>query len=134
MYGLTQVLVFIESVIVKKRGGYMWIDDGINGISKVEIMYFWILKFFWIFEFLNFLWRQTPFRFESSRARDGGMWWIIFASKGGTIFSRQGTGNVFTMTHTATSSWPYMNFKFFVTSVPGGGGHRGGVYPYMEAP
>jgi hypothetical protein len=27
--GLTQVLVFIESVLVKKKGGggYMWIDD-----------------------------------------------------------------------------------------------------------
>jgi hypothetical protein len=44
-------------------------------------------------------------------------------TKGGTIFGRRGAGNSFTMSHTATrgSSWPYMDFKFFVTSVLGGG-------------
>jgi hypothetical protein len=38
-----------------------------------------------------------------------------------TIFGRRGAGNCFIMSHTATrgSSWPYMDFKLFVTSVPG---------------
>jgi hypothetical protein len=49
-------------------------------------------------------------------------------TKGGTIFGRRGAGNFFTMSHAATrgSSWPYMDFKFFVTSVP-----RVGLCPYM---
>ena len=85
---------------------------------------------------------MSPFSFESSCARDGGMWWIIFQWRG-TIFGRRGAGNSFTMSHTATrgSSWPYMNFNFFVTSVPGGWGwdyaliwEIGGVYPNMGTP
>jgi len=76
----------------------------------------------------NCLWRQF---------RDGAMigeninmdvtlpFWVIMhsgrrnvmnhiASKGGTIFGRRGVGNGFTMSHTATSSWPYMDFKLFL--------------------
>jgi hypothetical protein len=66
---------------------------------------------------------MSPFRFESSCARDGGMWWIIL-HWGDHIWSffRRGAGNLFTMSHTATraASWPYMDFKFLVTSVPRG--------------
>ena len=47
-FDCVRVLVFIESVIVKKKGGNMWIDDGINGISKVEIMYFFYILIFLI--------------------------------------------------------------------------------------
>jgi hypothetical protein len=51
-------------------------------------------------------------------------------------FFRRGAGHSFTMNHTATraSSWPYMDFNFFVTSVPGDYApiwHMCGVYPYM---
>jgi hypothetical protein len=47
---------------------------------------------------------------------------------GGPYLVVGGAGNSFTMSHTATrgSSWPYMDFKFFVTSVPGVG-----LCPYM---
>ena len=46
-----------------------------------------------------------------------------YSNERGTIFGRRGAGNSFTMSHAATrgSSWPYMDFKFFVTSVPGNG-------------
>jgi len=84
------------------------------------------------------LWRQTPFRFESSRARDGRMWWIIL-HRGGTIFGRRGVGNDFSMSHTATSSWPYMDFKFFCDVSSGGGvmplcGKWVCLWPYMGTP
>jgi hypothetical protein len=76
---------------------------------------FWLVK--------TSIW-MTPFRFESSCARDGGMWWIIL-HRGDHIWSffRRGAGNFFTMSHTATreASWPYMDFwtfKFCVTSIP----------------
>ena len=99
------------------------------------------MYFFYFLNFLNFLKRllvvfligehisirMSPFRFESSCAGDGGMWWIIF-QWGGSIFGRRGTGNSFSMSHSATrgSSWPYMDFKLFVTSGPGVG-----LCPYM---
>jgi hypothetical protein len=69
---------------------------------------------------------MSSFRFESSCARDGGMWWIIL-HRGGPylVVLSSGCGDfIFTMSHTATrASWPYMDFwtfiKYFVTSVPG---------------
>ena len=68
---------------------------------------------------------MLPFRFESSCARDGGIWWIIL-HRGGSylVVLSSGCGDfVFTTSHHATraSSWPYMDFwtlKSFVTSVP----------------
>ena len=79
--------------------------------------------YFFIFYFCNFYEFQFQF-FESSCARDGGMWWIIL-HWGDHIWSffRRGAGNCFTMSHTATraASWPYMDVKVFVTSVPRGG-------------
>ena len=72
-----------------------------------------------------------------------GRWNVMnhIPTKEGTIFDRRGAGNSFTMSLTATrgSSWPYMDFIFFVTSVPGGGGyaliwHMGVAYPYMGTP
>ena len=97
-------------------------------------MYFFIFfKFFEFFEFFktfvgHFLigehisiW-MSPFRFESSCDRDGGMWWIILQRKGPYMVVGD-AGNFFTTSHTAmrASSWPYMDFNFFVTSVPGVG-------------
>jgi hypothetical protein len=46
-----------------------------------------------------------------------------YSNDGATIFGRRGAGNSFTMSHTATrsSSLPYMDFNFCVTSVTGWG-------------
>ena len=98
---------------------------------------FFLLSFF--FFFLNyfdffFLWRQ--FRGGAMIGENINMdvtlpFWVITRSgrrnvmnhiaSRGTIFGRRVAGNVFSMSHTATSSWPYMDFKCLVTSVPGGG-------------
>ena len=55
---------------------------------------------------------MSSFRFESSCARDGGMWWIIL-HRGGPylVVLSSGCGDfIFTMSHTATrASWPYMD-------------------------
>ena len=64
---------------------------------------------------------------------------VMNPTKGEPYLVVGGAGNSFTMSHAATrgSARPYMDFKLFVTSVPGGGGvmplygHMGGVYPYM---
>ena len=68
---------------------------------------------------------MSPFCFESSCARDGGMWWIILHRRRGPYLVVGVRGILLTMSHTATrgSSWPYMDFKYIlVTSVPGEGG------------
>ena len=117
-------LVFIESVIVgEKRGGEVYVNWWWYQ-SWIIFLYYACWSFL-IGENIS-IW-MTPFHFESSCDRDGGMWWIIL-HRGGHIWSffRRDAGNSFTTSHTATraSSWPYMDFwtfKFFVTSVPGWG-------------
>ena len=121
--------------------------------SKLCIFYSFIFKIFWIKKkrffliFLNFfnffnsfligenisIW-MTPFRFESSCARVGGMSWIILQRRVGepylVVLSSE-CGMFFTMSHTATraSSWPYMDFWIFYIFLRQTNGV--GLCPYM---
>ena len=64
-----------------------------------------------LFKFCN-LCEMSPFRFESSCAWDGGMWWIILhRARPYLVVLSSGCGEFF-YSHTATraSSWPYMDF------------------------
>ena len=112
MCGLTQVLIFIESVIGRKKGEVYvnwWVHKA--RVTKLGLAY--ACWSFLIGEHMS-IW-MSPFRFESSCARDGGMWWIILHRRGDHIWS-SGCGEFVTMSHTATrgSSWPYMDFQYFL--------------------
>ena len=113
MCGLTQVLVFIESVIGKKRGGIC------------ELMMISILNHFSllvVFDWWKHINMDVTLLFLVIM-RSGRRNVMNHIATKGTIFGRRGCGEFFTMSHTAmrASSWPYMDFKFFVTSVPGVG-------------
>ena len=122
MCGLTQVLIFIESVIRKKKGG-VYVNWWVNKARVTKLGLVYACRSFLIGEHMS-IW-MSPFCFESSCARDGGMWWITLHRRRGSYLVVGVRGILFTMSHTATtgSSWPYMNFNcFLVTSVPGEGG------------
>ena len=98
-----------------EKKGYMWIDDDINVepfFSIAPVGRFWLVKTYQYGCHPSVLSHHALGMAECDES---------YCNDGGTIFGRRGAGNSFTMSHTATraSSWPYMNFKFFVTSVPG---------------
>ena len=88
-------------------------------------------------EFLNFC-EMSPFRFESSCARDGGMWWIILQRKGGAylIVGVRGILLPRVILRRERHHDHIWISNFFVTSVPGCRGyvliwHMGGICPYI---
>ena len=96
-------------------------------------MYYFYFLNIWIFENVCWsffdLWKHInmdvalPFWVIVRAGRQNVMNHI--AMMGGPYLFFGGAGNPFTMSHTATrgSSWPYTDFKFLVTSFPGGGGY-----------
>ena len=122
MCGLTQVLVFIESVIGGKQGGYMWIDDDINlepFFSITPVGRFWLVQTYQYGCHPSVLSHHMlgTAECDESYCIEGDHIWSFFCRDAGIFF---------TMSHTATraASWPHMDFwtfKCFVTSVPGCG-------------
>ncbi len=120
------ILMLFDCVRVNTSLGFHWICN--RKKKGVYVNWWWyqswtIFLYYACWSFLigeNISIWMSPFRFESSCARDGGMWRIVLQRKG-TYLVVGGAGNFFNMSHTATraSSWPYMDFKIFVTSVPG---------------
>jgi hypothetical protein len=111
--GLTQVLIFIESVIVKKMGAYVnwWCYQSWTIFSFWPVGRFWLVNTYQYGCQPSLLSHRAPGRVECDES---------YCNERGTIFGRRGAGNSFTMSHTTTrgSSWLYMDFKCVVTSVP----------------
>ena len=118
---LTRVLVFVESVIVRKKrgGGYMWIDDGIH---LEPFFSFWPVGRFWLVKTYQYGCHPSVLSHHALGTVECDE---SYCNERGTIFGRRGAGNSFTMSHSATrgSSWPYMDFKFFCDVSSGGWGY-----------
>ena len=124
------IFMLFDCVQANTGLGFHWIcNSGKKKGGICELMMLSILNHFSLFDLLVVFdwWKHInmdvtlPFWVIVRSGR----WNVMkhIPTKGGTIFGRRGAGNSFTMSHTATrgSSWPYMDFKFFVTSVLGGG-------------
>jgi hypothetical protein len=131
--GLTQVLVFIESVIREKKRGGVYVNWW--WYQSWTIFLYYACWSFLIGESIS-IW-MSPFRFKSSCARDGGMWWIIL-HRGDHIWS---SGWVFFLPWVILrreGRHDHIWISFFC-DVSSGVDYApiwemGGVYPYMGAP
>jgi hypothetical protein len=113
--------IWNSEIKIKKGEGYMWFDDVIN---LEPFFSFWPVGCFWLVKTYQYGWHPSVLSHHALETVECDESYCYEY-----IFGRRGAGNSFTMRHTATrgSSWPYMDFNFFVTSVPG----VGGVCPYM---
>ena len=122
--------IWNSEIKIKKGEGYMWFDDVIN---LEPFFSFWPVGCFWLVKTYQYGWHPSVLSHHALETVECDESYCYEY-----IFGRRGAGNSFTMSHSATrgSSWPYMDFKFFVTSVPVGGVMPlyvayGGVCPYM---
>jgi hypothetical protein len=108
--------IWNSEIKIKKGEGYMWFDDVIN---LEPFFSFWPVGCFWLVKTYQYGWHPSVLSHHALETVECDESYCYEY-----IFGRRGAGNSFTMRHTATrrSSWPYMDFNFFVTSVPGVGG------------
>ena len=127
------ILMLFDCVRVNTGLGFHWIcnteEKGgvyVNWwVNKARVTKLGLVYACWSFligEHMS-IW-MSPFCFESSCARDGGMWGVILHRRRGPYLVVGVWEILFTMSHTATrgSSWPYMDFNFFFGDVSSGGG------------
>ena len=104
--------IWNSEIKIKKGEGYMWFDDVIN---LEPFFSFWPVGCFWLVKTYQYGWHPSVLSHHALETVECDESYCYEY-----IFGRRGAGNSFTMRHTATrrSSWPYMDFNFFVTSVP----------------